>query len=72
MEGIKVSDLVKKLEEDVASSSSELTEIRATLLVNFGNNVESDNPKIINEEMSTINMMITVIEYYMQKLKGQL
>lgn len=67
----KLSQLVALLENDLHSDQQELSEIKATMLVNFGS--EKRNPKILdNPKDSAVAMFIKIIEYYQEAVKKEL
>lgn len=68
MEKIKVSDLVKQLEEESSKDQRNLSELVATMLVNFGE--EGKVVKgLVNQSQSPLGMFINIIEYYIEKQK---
>lgn len=60
---VKIRDAVYDIKE---------SEIRATMLLNFGNNKKTgpECPVLVNEDQSTIGMVVSVLEHYIEQTKS--
>ncbi len=65
---LKLSQLVALLEDDLHSDQRELSELKATMIVNFGS--EKRKPKILNNlKASALTMFMKIAEYYQARVK---
>lgn len=69
MKNIKVSELVKIMEENSEKDSQQLSELKATLIFNFGENGRCC-PNLIDGSETPLAAMIIIIEYYINRLKS--
>jgi len=72
---IKLDDLKERV-RDCESAENELNQIRATLLVNFGNTAKGNYKNIINNEKyensPTLNIMVDVLHYLIDTIEKNL
>jgi len=66
---IKIWQLVKNLEESKESDSAILAEIKATLLVNFGEEGKAIKGIIDDRDYNPLQMLIMVLQYLCEKIK---
>ena len=67
VEKIKISELVKELEEKSEKSLEDFGQVKATLLVNYGE--EGRNiKKLITQNQTTLQMLMTILEHYETEL----
>lgn len=64
----KLSDLIRQFEQEADSAVSEIGQVRATLMVNYG--PEGKTAQILKDETEpTISQLVQVLEYYHTKNK---
>lgn len=61
---------VKEIEENLESSDRQLSEIRATMMVNFGPDGRADN--LVKTEYTTLDMVLKVITHYKNLAESRL
>jgi len=67
MEDKKLSELVAELENNTSKAEQELSESKATLIVNFGKD-QKRNPVLLDgTEKSLLSMFIPILEFYVKK-----
>lgn len=69
IEPSKIWQIVKTLEEDSVHTGDRLSEVKATLLVNYGPNGRCRKGLITGEE-NTIAQLVIVLEYYEKNTKA--
>lgn len=66
----KLSELVADFERSTDSIKYELTELKATMFVNFCQE-QNRNPKILNDsDKSALNMLMSILDFYMAENKA--
>lgn len=64
----EVKDIIKIVCSSFENVAYELSEVRATMLVNFGKNKKTKNsfPELLDKTMTATQMIIKIMEYFME------
>ena len=69
MKTLKVWELVKHLEDTKRDKDGELSEIIATMLVNFGEDGKSED-RLVSQADTPLQMVVKVITHYKNKAEN--